>query len=630
MTMTKKQQSELVNFIKEKELDVEYTENADWSNFCKTVNLRGILLLKVYDKDSAKAILDKIEEMNAVLEPEDCITCRPAAGGRSHLKYSYSFSQPPLVVADIIMNCIFSPDNRAVQQIDAKRVKHIPAAQLGKIDGMMSQRFGLMPESANSIINRITEFGLTAVGGHGADVRGGISSDDIESLTILMQGGKEQTISRDEYPDEFEVLARAHLGLPGIVTEMVMKCKPAERLRCIRTPMSLPEFLRKVKSGELPRFNDPDPAKNFPIFNVYFVPFANNDLMNEDNLNLLVIEYQPVGDDVENCNYDVAAEEKKQDWEIYIEEGLRLTDIIALFPSLVTPYMKYVIAPLSIGTQPIESVGDGHALLHYQLAYPWEINDLDCLFPVSNDFSEMVTAFEKIAEEIQLAKEKGQAPVLYCVYFRLIKNMAYKYSLAPGSHYNPDGENKPYIGGLDVVSCPNAPGFEEFRDRIVNFLIEEFDAKLHWGKYVPLNKGIDYKKMYGESLVKFKKALLKLHVDNDLDISKSPFITEFFCELLDLYDLKPMKKTENNHSTYAYSPPLGYSFASRIKCLLKLVAWLDNQDDMHGEHKEHFRNCIRDVHNKELNALPLLSHFFVPNSFPEKQDPSAKAECVLF
>lgn len=602
MSLRTKQQDKIIDHIENHELNIDYFEHSDWSNFCGNVNLSDVLVLRVNNLESAQSIMARINELNdKKKDPAERITCRIAAGGKDEEdyqdsyfetadeKYNKSFSLTDLVQADVVINLVFDSEQEAIEQVDATTVRVRPGPQIKALDETLD-KMKLATKHPASLINRVTPFGLAAVGGHGTGLLSGGYADNIKSITFLLMDGTLKKIDRISNPHDFDTIASAHLGLFGIVVEMELECQPAEKLECVETAMSLPDFLDAVRTGKLPR-------KDYPQFSVFYAPGYDNDLQNTEVKNVKVMEYKSVPLETEDYNLDVESRQIEQDLEIEIEEGLHVTDILGWFPQLVPAYMKYIVARFAIGEEQVISRGPAPFIYHYQVSYPSKINDFDCLMPVSDDFREMADAFEKVAKETQKAFENGEAPVTYGAYARLFANKKYAASIAPGTHHS----DKNYVCGFDVVSSPGAVGFEPFRDKMVNYFIRKFGAKLHWGKYVPLDKGIDYAKMYGDDLVQFKKVLLQWHIDNKLDISKSPFLNEFLCSVLDMPEYMPAAKALADQER-SFAPNLDpvSDVIERVEGLAKFLIWIEKQKAQ-DPHLEHLRYCVNKVHDKEIN-----------------------------
>ncbi len=442
------------------------------------------------------------------------------------------------------------------------RVKIQPGCQIKELDHYLYKN-GLATKNRPSLIDRTTPFGLVAAGCHGSNLDGKAYADNVKSFTVIAADGTKKRIAPTTNPELFHAFNPAHLGLLGPVVEMELDCELASKYETHRIPMSLPEFLEEVRAGKLPN-------KDFPLFSVFYVPTYNHDLENRDLKNVLVIQARPVPLNSKNLNTEYEARGIEQAIEIRLEDELPVSEILARFPQLVPAYMQHIVARFSIGFEKIISVGPAPKEYHYQVEYPKRLNDVDVLFATDENCLEMALAFEKAAVEMQKAKDNGEAPVTFGTYGRLLlnDNEAAEKSIAAGCHTG----DKKFVCGFDIASSPNASGFEEFRTTMVNFLINELRGKLHWGKYVPLDKNIDYEKMYGAGLANLKKQLIKYHQDNGLDIERSPFLTPFLCETLGFPEYSPVAIQQ--HETY--SSMLNFVI-NPLTDLYKLLSWVNEQ-----------------------------------------------------
>ncbi|PJE13577.1 MAG: hypothetical protein CK430_06135 [Legionella sp.] len=536
--------------------------------------------------------MNELNSKDNLKDPKDRITCRVAAGGRKDVDYSESFSLTPWVDGDIIVNLELAAADKYAIKINKEKmtVKIKPGPQIKALDEILEAE-GLATVSPASLINRVTPFGLAANGGHGTDIRAGAYTDNIESLTFLKMDGETVTISRKTHPDDFDLIASTHFGLYGMAVKMKLRCKPAEKLRRIERSMSLPEFIKAVEDGKLPR---PD----FPMFSWYYVPTYADDLNNPDIKNVKVIEYQSVPWNTENKNFDPETKHIEQWLQVELEEGLRVTDVLAMFPELTPLFMKYIVARYAVGDEEIETIGPASALYHYQTEYPRRLNDLDGMFPVSDDLHEMIDAVKKIAMDTEDAKKDNEAPVTFGAYGRLVQNKQYKASLSPSSHHC----DKKLTCGLDIVSSPGAVGFEKFRDNFVTYLIEVLKAKLHWGKYVPLDKGINYNEMYGDDLKEYKRVLKQFHKDNKLDLERSPFLTDFPSEVLDMKDkYRPTVEKVPTGPELAAAAHSGFRLRG-LKCFLNWIA--EQNKDHESDHIDELKTATHEFHQTEMEKIP--------------------------
>jgi len=119
----------------------------------------------------------------------------------------------------------------------------------------------------------------------------------------------------------------------------------------------------------------------------------------------------------------------------------------------------------------------------------------------------------------------------------------------------------------------------------------------NWGKYVPLDKGIDYEAMYGEDLVQYRKVLEAWYGD---DISLSPFLTEFPCKVLGLNDYIPTTRAEEKLFTpHTSTHSATENIIDRVEALAKFLIWIEKQET--NIHTEMLRKHVQDVHQQETN-----------------------------
>lgn len=469
-------------------------------------------------------------------------------------------------------------------------IKIKPGCQVKELDDYLYEN-GLVTKNRPSLIDRTTPFGLVAAGCHGSNLDGKAYADNVTSFTVITANGTKQKIDGTTNQELFNTFNPAHLGLLGPVVEMELDCELASKYETHRIPMSLPEFLENVRTGKLPN-------KDFPLFSVFYVPTYNNDLENRDVKNILVIQAKPVPLNTADQNTAYEARGIEQAIEASLEDGLPIPEILANFPELVPAYMNYIVARFSIGFETVISVGPAPKEYHYQVEYPKRLNDVDVLFATGENCIEMVHAFEKTAEEMQKAKENGEAPVTFGAYARLLLNdrSAAEKSIAAGCH----DSDKKYVCGFDIVSSPNAAGFEDFRDIMVRFLVNELLGKLHWGKYVPVDKDIDYKKMYGEGLKNVKEQLIKYHQDNNLDIARSPFLTPFLCETLGFTRYMPtLTKHVDASTTRNFVPEFSaINPLKKLQTIYKFLNWIKEQEQHEpAKHIVELKQQVKQVRN---------------------------------
>lgn len=94
--------------------------------------------------------------------------------------------------------------------------------------------------------------------------------------------------------------------------------------------------------------------------------------------------------------------------------------------------------------------------------------------------------------------------------------------LSPSNH---DDDDK-HIFGIDFISSSKLNSFKIFRDRIVNYFVNELNAKLHWDNYAHQN--INDKKIYGEEFKIFKGPLENWYRKYNLYFEKNMLMNNFF------------------------------------------------------------------------------------------------------
>lgn len=497
-----------------------------WNNFSKNLSMPKARVIEIETLDDLIAIVKEIYKRNQNKAPKDRILYRAMAGGKDE-KYSESFSLTPCGEADIVFNLVGEKFSQ-VKWFDKNKnqVKVGPSIQVGALDKTLYYDFGLMPKHSPSLIERVTRAGLMANGGHGTGLdSSGYSANAIKFCFLLENGEFAWLDKYDEKGNEnplFKELAPAHLGNLGIEVGAILECQPAQKYRCVKKAMSLPEFLEKTKKGLFSK----------PLVSAMYAPTYQHDLTNRDINNVVVYSWEPVPLEEEDKNFDPLWREIKQWFQVELAEGLDVTDFLSEVPEIIPYYMQYIVGPNAIGSGKTEIVGPYPEVYHYQVEYPHKLNDFDCLYEISPDGHEIVDTFTKLAEKTQEQADKGEYAITYAAYVRVFDG--------EGSGLSPAiREEGKKVAGFDVVSSPNLAGFEELREFMVNYLVKAYKAKLHWGKYVPDN--IDYEEMYGEQMVKYKEALALWYISNGLldkskliELRKDPSFNDFIIRISQL------------------------------------------------------------------------------------------------
>jgi len=99
---------------------------------------------------------------------------------------------------------------------------------------------------------------------------------------------------------------------------------------------------------------------------------------------------------------------------------MHITDLLREFPVIIPYYMRYLVSRVAIGSKDNISVGPWYTM-HYQTAFPWDIDDADYLFKVSQDSREISAALEKIVATLTNDTKNHRYPVIDAVYMRMFQ-----------------------------------------------------------------------------------------------------------------------------------------------------------------------------------------------------------------
>ena len=626
MALNEIQRKEIIHLIKRERLSVDYKKGAKWQNFSKNQTLDDVLVLNIKNLDALQKIVKKIYALNLDVSSEARITCRPASGGKGdndelallpgagpdNKLYSHSFSLPPWVEADIVINLDFAiSDKYAIEIIGENTVILRPGIQLKAFDEILEKK-GYATAFYGSLINRVRPEGLAFNFGNGIN---GPYSQNIKAITILMMNGEKRTIRREDCPETFDYYLA--FGLFGIVIEIEMDIRPVKKLKKIETAMTFAEFIEGFESGRLPEK---------PLFEVFC-----NDLTNKEGNNVKLIEFEEVECDVEDENFEPEKANLEQWFQIKLQDNLRVVDVLARYPQLGPLYMKYIVARYGIGEGRKESIAKASAQNHYQKWYPYNLNMFAGIFPCKRNYQQMLDAFKKLAQETQAAKERGEAPVSFGAYARMAENKHYPTSMSPFSTTS----NEELLCVFDVVSSPHAVGFKEFRERfLMEYLIKEMGAKLHWGK--DITPEMDFEAMYPEALPMFKKLLEEFHNQNEefeegnkLSLERSPFLTYFPCEIFKM-DEKYWPTFQKRCTPERTAEP--QTVLNGVSGLKHFLQWIEGQDD-DDIHKENLRKCVKELHLDECAKLPASSGLSIFSPAPAEDEYARRCpptSCTLF
>ncbi len=517
MPLTHINRKYLLEFIHQNKLHIKAKEG--WENFSQNLRQPKALVLDIEDVESLQKLVKEIYSLNEEPEdPNDRILYRVAAGGRD-IPYSESFSLTPGAEADIVFR-LTGEEFHYLEETENEKVVRVGASmQIGELDEKLYHHYNLILPTS-SLIKYPTVAGLAANAGHGTGVEQPGFAGLFTSMTFLLPSGEIVTI--DESDPDFEILRGANLGLSGILLSAELKCVTAKKLRCQIEVRSLADFLDEVKQGLY--FKDPYTSA------MYVPTYYPDELTNRELKNVIVYRFNPVDREVDDHNNHPVLSHLAQKFEITLEEGFHVTDLLSLVPELIPDYMRYLVTRGAIGEKDHMIIGDWPNVYHYQVEYPHKINDVDVLFPVSMDSHEIVDAFVKMAQTNEEYAKKGQYPVTFAAYARFIQGT--NGGLSTSAHAS--GQ---HVCGFDIVSSPGIPGLEAYRNEMFDFLISKLHGKPHWGKYAP--EDLDYKKIYGEDMTKFVDTIKQWYAKHGMDLTRSPLLNTFLCHVLDLPEYAP-------------------------------------------------------------------------------------------
>lgn len=525
-----------------------------FKNFSQNLNYPEALVLDVENKEALSAVVSTVYKLNQSKPDAKRVLVR-AAAGRRHGDYSESFSFTEGVDADIIIRLV-GKEFRNIKKTNRENIMCVGAsAQIGEVDKKLYDKFNLaLPTS--SLIQYPTVSGLAANAGHGTGLHQPSFSGLIRGMTVCLPNGEITRI--DESHPDFETIRGAHLGLFGIVLDLDMECVEAKKVKCIMDVSTIPDFIQKVKNGLFAKY---------PYVSVMYVPtYQKNEMTSEKHQNVIIYAWTPVDKSTPDENSCPFISHLTQEIQIQLEEKLNVTQMLREYPMLIPYFTRYMISTVAIGKKDTESIGPWYTM-HYQTAFPKDIDDADYLFEVGQNSEEIVTAMEKVVATLSKYAQSGMYPVLDAVYLRLFSGT--NGGMSTSSH----SEGK-VVCGLDMVSSNGIPGYSEFKRDMEDYFINgPLKSKPHWGKYVPSE--VDYEEMYGESYQQFIKALQDWYAKHDMKLSNSMLLNKFFCDILKL-------PYQPEHKNINHLQPKTESFVDS-KTVAKLLAAQVSTDQVAGE-----------------------------------------------
>ena len=552
MSRNKEELKSIKTFIKKSKLKIKISEG--WENFAKNLQQPDVMVMDIDNQDALQAVVIKIDELNKNKEAKKQITYRVAAGGRK-IDYSESFSFTPGTEADIIFRLTGNDFCKVKKTEQADVVQVGGSIQIGELNELLYKKHGLVLPTA-SLITCPTVAGLSSTAGHGSGKDQPSFAGLFTAMTFMLPNGKIVTIT--EQDPEFITLRGAHMGLPGILLGGKLKCIKAQKLSCFIDVCSLAEFLEQTENGLF---------MNNPYTSVMYVPtYYLDELTNRNLKNVVIYTFKPVDINTPDINHHPTCAYLTQKIGVTIQEQSRITDLLSLKPELIPLYMRYLITRGAIGEDDKLVIGDWPSVWHYQTSYPHKLNDIDVLFPVSDNCQEIKDAFITMANVNIAYAKKGEYPVTYAAYARFIAGTKGGLSTSASDKH---------VCAFDIVSSPNLPGFEKYREEMFDYLVDQMGGKPHWGKYAP--EDLNYQKMYGESFTEFKNTLFNWYKKHDMDFTKSPLLNPVLCNILAMPECAPDIKRSAAHTV---TPSIKPKSACKLAGLVLPLIDGDDEDTL--------------------------------------------------
>lgn len=561
MPMNANARQALIRLCRDKDIPID---NEPWQNFMASLNTRQAIVVDVKNEEQVVWLMQKVAALNE--EDGNNIKVRASAGWANEDPYcgcscfgffskaqtnryneSYSFS--PGAIGDLIIR--FNPEYQKHglnvspirEPIDVnadnpiKRLKpfevNVPAGMQIKAlaDYLEKQKKSL---TTVSMLSYASAIGLAMNAGHGTGRDESSFAGLIRELRICDNHGNIRTLSIGH--NDFETLRAAKAGLLGIVLSAKLRCVEGFKLKeTIKNYVSL-----EALSGELQ-----DLLQNNQYFTLMHMPSYLPDVIADNlipNWHVRLWNYSTEKSTISGPTYEADIESFTQELSAKIgasvQEFLLDNELYKLLPAFMTVAASTVTA--TRGTK--EEVGKENHMTHYQVAFPKKITDLSFLVPVSDENCGAVLTqhLAKIDALLDEAREANTYPVTYAVYVRYFKGTN------GGLSTSQTQENERTLA-IEVVSHPGAPGLAHFEKKLTAYFKEQGVARFHLGKEIPESAGNYRDFLGGEAVDAFIGALNRWY-GQESDFPKSPFITEYFEQML---GQKPMPEPEEEHGEEA-------------------------------------------------------------------------------
>lgn len=482
------------------------------------------LVIDIEDEKTLQTVLRIIHALNDSKPKNDPITVRTVAGGRKENdEYSASYSATEITKADINLRLTGPAFTKIKRLADSNVVRVGGSVQMMELQKHIEKKYGLVLPTT-SLIPYVTVAGLSATGGHGTGRDMPSFTGLIRGATIITAHGEEVRLERGD-PD-FDVLMSAHCGMLGVIKDMDIDCMPARKLQNIQEKRSLAELFDEIRNGLF--------LKNEYVSVLISPLYRKDELTNRNLKNVDIITQKPIPLTTLNVNHHPSLNHLKQEAEVRAEQLVNVPEFLRQHEELVPAYMQNLAAPASIGEKDEFSEGDWATQWHFRTAFPHpdcgnndkekSVLDEICAFIPVKDTErgaahgeEIIKFMEDLYAKLLDEMERGEYSVNYAIFIRFLKGTKDGLSCTAV----PDGYHS---CAIDVTTIGSAGGFEELKRYITDVTLNEYNGKFHPGKN--WSADTEFRRIYGDKLDQYKKALERWNQKNHVDAAKNPFLND--------------------------------------------------------------------------------------------------------
>lgn len=250
MTISQNEIESIKKFIGKNSLSAKICAGG-FRNFTGSVSLPEALVIDIETTTVLAAILSRVNEDNQKKSNER-IVLRVAAGGRSDIRHSESWSMSPCCAADIIIR-LTGKEFCQLEVLDNNMVRAGASLQIGETDRRLYNEYGLTL-STSPLLEGATLAGFMCNGGHGNGKEQPAFTGLVHAISLCLPNGEMRRID-SSHPD-FETIRGAPMGLFGIITELEIATIPAKKMERTDKKRSIPELYEEIRDGQLFEKND--------------------------------------------------------------------------------------------------------------------------------------------------------------------------------------------------------------------------------------------------------------------------------------------------------------------------------------------------------------------------------------